>query len=666
MGEQWTIRKRLLLSFTAVSVITLVLGLVGFYGANQGAESIGELGQVRLPAIDHMLEIRADAENIRGTMRTLAISGLSRQDRERQYQNLKSARDAYEVAWKAYEALPHSADENRQWDEFATAWNVWRAENNKAAEMAHKFDEIGIMDPGELLASLQQFIGDHQALRARLLEAMDAGESFEGGDDPTTCNYGRWMASYQSDSETLRRLIQETDKHHRNFHAGVAKIKGSAASGELEQARSVYQQELVPEMDSAFERFGEMRDLASVAVATRRALEAQLLGPVTETQQEAMSLGKEIVERNREITTASVHQAEGRAGLLKTISLAATGLGVTVAVALGLFISAGMNRTLRRVANALGAGADQTTAAASQVSSSSQSLAQGSTEQASSLEEITSSMEEMASQTKQNAASANEARSLADSARTSADRGAEAMQRMSSAIDDIKTSSDETAKIVTTIDEIAFQTNLLALNAAVEAARAGEAGKGFAVVAEEVRNLAQRSAEAARNTAEMIEGSVKNADNGVAISKDVGEALGEIVGGSRKVSELVSEISAASDEQTQGIEQISAAVGQLDQVTQSSAANAEESASSAEELSAQAEELHRVVQELRTLVDGRAAGDGTSTTSSIRPGRSRTMPEQRMPGGIANRRRQQALNGSRTASTSAAMLPLEEEELSSF
>ena len=132
----------------------------------------------------------------------------------------------------------------------------------------------------------------------------------------------------------------------------------------------------------------------------------------------------------------------------------------------------------------------------------------------------------MASQTKQNAANANEARSLADSASGSADQGAAAMERMSTAINDIKTSSDETAKIVTTIDEIAFQTNLLALNAAVEAARAGEAGKGFAVVAEEVRNLAQRSAEAARNTAEMIEGSVRNADNGVAISKEVAEGPG--------------------------------------------------------------------------------------------------------------------------------------------
>ncbi len=265
---------------------------------------------------------------------------------------------------------------------------------------------------------------------------------------------------------------------------------------------------------------------------------------------------------------------------------------------------------IMRIVTNLAAGAEQTSSAASQVSASSQSLAQGASEQAAAIEETTSSVEEMSSMTKQNAANANEAKSLAGSATANANKGAEAMQRMSKAIDDIKKSSDETAKIVKTIDEIAFQTNLLALNAAVEAARAGEAGKGFAVVAEEVRNLAQRSAEAAKNTANMIEESVKNAENGVAISKEVAESLREISEGNRKVNDLVAEIAAASNEQAQGIEQINTAVGQMDQVTQSSAATAEESASASEELSAQAEELNRMVQELRAVINGAGAKSG--------------------------------------------------------
>ncbi|HEY3267042.1 MAG TPA: methyl-accepting chemotaxis protein [Armatimonadota bacterium] len=240
-------------------------------------------------------------------------------------------------------------------------------------------------------------------------------------------------------------------------------------------------------------------------------------------------------------------------------------------------------------------GADQVANAALEISSGSQSLSQGSSEQASSLEEISSSLQEMASMTRQNAGNAREAKSLADGAKGAADKGASAMQRMSDAVNRIKQSSDQTAKIVKTIDEIAFQTNLLALNAAVEAARAGDAGKGFAVVAEEVRNLAMRSAEAAKNTASMIEEAVKNAEGGVAINREVIVSLNEINEQAAKVSEVMAEIASASEQQTQGIDQVNVAVTEMDTLTQANAANSEESASSAEELSSQAAQMQSMV-----------------------------------------------------------------------
>ena len=292
---------------------------------------------------------------------------------------------------------------------------------------------------------------------------------------------------------------------------------------------------------------------------------------------------------------------------------------VVLAVILALVITRGITGPLNRIIDNLSSGAEQTSSASAQVSGASQSLAEGASEQAASIEETSSSLEEMASMTKQNAANAQQANTLAQDARAGADKGNEAMQKMTSAIDDIRKSSDETSKIIKTIDEIAFQTNLLALNAAVEAARAGEAGKGFAVVAEEVRNLAQRSAEAAKSTSDLIEESVKNSENGVSIAAEVAKSLENITTAVGKVDELVGEIAAASNEQAQGIEQINVAVTQMDQVTQQNAANAEESAAASEQLNAQAEQLSGMVRELQALVGGAAAIAQNATAAATAP-----------------------------------------------
>jgi methyl-accepting chemotaxis protein len=277
---------------------------------------------------------------------------------------------------------------------------------------------------------------------------------------------------------------------------------------------------------------------------------------------------------------------------------------LVVAVGVGFFF---LNRQmivkpLGAVIASINTATGQTAAGSQQVAASSQSLAQGASEQAASLEETSSSLEEMSSMTRKNADTAQQASALAAEARAAAEAGNQSMTRMSDAIQQIQNAATETAKIIKVIDEIAFQTNLLALNAAVEAARAGEAGKGFAVVAEEVRNLAMRSAEAAKNTAGMIEQSVASSRNGVEIVTEVGKNLGAINEASAKVSGLIEEIAAASREQSTGIEQVNQSIAQMDKVTQQNAANAEESAAASEEMAAQAEQLSSAVGELAKLV----------------------------------------------------------------
>jgi methyl-accepting chemotaxis protein len=282
-----------------------------------------------------------------------------------------------------------------------------------------------------------------------------------------------------------------------------------------------------------------------------------------------------------------------------------------IALVTAILISLRIARPIHRVVEGLTEGAEQVSSASAQISRASQQVAQGSGEQASGIEETSSSLEEIASMTKQNARNAGEANGLMSEVGSLVNKGKESMDRLSVAIEEIKKSSDATSRIVKTSDEIAFQTNLLALNAAVEAARAGDAGKGFAVVAAEVRNLAQRAGEAARNTATLIEGSVKNADQGVSVASGTAKALEGIRASVVKISGLISEIAAASKEQAQGMEQVSTAVAQMNQVTQANAASAEESASASEELNVQVEQVNGAIQELFAIVgDSNGAYDG--------------------------------------------------------
>jgi methyl-accepting chemotaxis protein len=267
---------------------------------------------------------------------------------------------------------------------------------------------------------------------------------------------------------------------------------------------------------------------------------------------------------------------------------------------------------LRRSILAIQSASDETTKAAGQISVSSQRQAEGASQQAAALEETSASLEEISSMAKRNTGGAQQARELARQTRTNADAGAADMEEMRKAMRDIKASSDGISKIIKSIDEIAFQTNILALNAAVEAARAGEAGLGFAVVAEEVRNLAQRSANSARETSAKIQEAITNSDRGVIISEKVAESLGAIVAGARQVDTLVGEIAEASSEQNQGITQVNKAVVEVDKVTQANAASAEESAAAAEELSGQAKVLRDSISGLALLVSGGETIDAAS------------------------------------------------------
>ena len=534
---------------------------------------------------------------------------------------------------------------------FKKAWDQTVATHEKLHQSARKINETYVQIHPGLERVLTARLLDHKNWVQQVCERLIDGEAALGvATDPTQCAYGRFLSSpqyaeYAKSFPALREAVGGSREPHDKLHASAIRISDAldrGAEGKLEATR-VFKNDTLPalaEVGACFDKaitaerkrveaqteslrlFNEvtlpllkntMQNLDEMRLAAQRDLEgmneanaiyASHTLPNVKKVQALLHDARRVVKdgiMTQEAMLAAAQETRRNTGIFG-------GIGIVAGIVLAFLIAAGITKALKKIALGLSAGAEQTASAAGQVASASQSFAQGASEQAASIEETSSSAEEMSSMCRQNAGNAGRARELSESASAGAEKGAEAMHRMSGAIEEIKKSSDETAKIIKTIDEIAFQTNLLALNAAVEAARAGEAGKGFAVVAQEVRHLAQRSAEAARNTADMIEESVKNADNGVGISREVSEAFDEIAEGNREVKNLIAEIATASHEQAQGIEQINTAVGQMDQVTQSNAAGAEESSSASEELNAQAEQLNRMVQDLQALVGGAAGG----------------------------------------------------------
>ncbi len=628
--------SKIFAAFVCMMAIAIVAGGIGWRSVSRINVTMNDMVEYELAAETNLTALESTFQAITVAQRTLLNVYLPMETRQDQAQDIVVAQQEQQSLINTLNTImTEGASRVHNWDTVLKEWTAIQPElqkwNQAVADGSAKvaaWEASTILNPDALLRDIMQYRGDHFQLATRLGE-MIADEHIIGpeiGAADNLCAFGRWRTRFDNGEElfsanaNLRKAMDIMTGPHREFHRTAAATYQLMADGfeeNSEKIAAMYKQHLEAARQ-VIDTFG----MISAEVDTARQLyteaESFSMGELRQRREASLAALARLIDINKQITDDNITEAmtDGRASVLvmEILAGAALVLGLVIIVVLYLTIRRQLTLPLTRVIAALSADANQVAYEANGVASSSASLSEGSSSQSAALEQTSAAIEEITSMARKNLDNAKAANQQMQTNAEQVHQSTEAVNRMSTAMGEIKVSSEKIGNILKTIQEIAFQTNLLALNAAVEAARAGEAGKGFAVVADEVRNLAQRSAQAVRDTGELINGTVERVNTGVHITDEIEQYFSRIAGTTDGIVRMIEEIDIATSEQTQGLEQINHSVAQIDKINQENARHAEDNATASVTLNERSGNLMAMIGDLGEVL-GKIIGKNQAALS---------------------------------------------------
>jgi methyl-accepting chemotaxis protein len=620
-GKAMTIslQKKIFGGFLLATLISVLVGVVGWGSMTMLKNSMDRIGNVDVPGLESISEISKYQARVTTSIRTLLNPSLSRTARSAEYEKIEDALKKAEGQIQKFNSLPKDDRVAPLWQNFLDSRQTWVADARECMRISHLIDAIAIDNPQKLALDAEHYFGTYKAWTASVSKSVLEGEKMEAAQDVAGLDFGRWLSGLQSDNQEVTAARDQVIRQLEEVLRAVASIADFLAIDEAALAKDVYTAEVLPSIENIQQHVDKLTAPISNALHLFENLYTYEQEKFAASFAQSETLLKQIVDSTREEVRQGLILAYDTSRKAELALLVFILAGTLISLLMGILITRNVTLPVRSSIRELSSASAGIEKASVAVTEAGQGLAEDAAKQAAAIEETSASIEQVASMSRQNAANASQASQTMDETRALLDKTNDFMEQLTRAMAEISTASTETAKIIKNIDEIAFQTNLLALNAAVEAARAGEAGAGFAVVADEVRNLAMRAAEAARNTALMIEKTVTRIRTGTDIVENTIAAFGKVSSGVKSSISLFGEIKNASNEQAQGIGQINKAIAEIETITQQNAANADGYFQTSLQMEAYAADLKQILQSLTAMVGAGQSASRNGAAPAIAP-----------------------------------------------